>query len=89
MGLKAPRREGTGLRNTRERLRYLYPDEHRFELGPRDAAAERAPGVRVVLDLPARDLSLDDEPLFAPWPPVAPEARAPRIEGAARGGADA
>ena len=37
---------GIGLRNTRERLKVLYGDAHRFEV------ADVAPGLRVEMHLP-------------------------------------
>ncbi len=42
-----PTGEGVGLRNSRERLRSLYGDDHRF-----DAAPQPAGGYRVVIELP-------------------------------------
>lgn len=39
--------EGVGFRNTRERLRSLYGDDHRFEAGPQPSG-----GFRVLVDLP-------------------------------------
>jgi sensor histidine kinase YesM len=42
----AERREGVGLGNSRARLRSLYGDEHRFEVGPPPADTAEAPGAR-------------------------------------------
>lgn len=51
VGLPPParRREGTGLRNTRERLRHLYPRDHRL------VVVALPVGVRVEVDLPAQE----------------------------------
>lgn len=49
---------GLGLRNTRERLRQLYGDDHRFRLsnGP-------AGGARILIDVPFREISQANTPL--------------------------
>lgn len=41
---------GIGLTNTAERLRSLYGDAHRFEIGPRPGG-----GLRLEIEIPARD----------------------------------
>jgi LytS/YehU family sensor histidine kinase len=46
---QAGRGQGIGLRNTAERLRYLYGANHSFELAPVDGG-----GLRVTLDVPWR-----------------------------------
>lgn len=47
--VKANGAPGVGLRNTSERLKYLYGDDHKFEL-----AALESGGLRVAIDLPFR-----------------------------------
>ena len=48
-GIAAPYEEGIGVANVRHRLALSYPNDHRFELGPRDGG-----GTRVAIDLPDR-----------------------------------
>jgi two-component system LytT family sensor kinase len=49
-GSLQPRPEGIGLRNTRERLRQIYGDEHRFDLRP------SGDGVLASLSIPWREV---------------------------------
>jgi signal transduction histidine kinase len=51
-------RPGLGLRNTRERLRQLYGEDHRFKL-----ANATEGGARVVLEVPFREISQANTPL--------------------------
>ena len=51
-------RPGLGLRNTRERLRQLYGEDHRFKLAN---AADG--GARVVIEVPFREISQANTPL--------------------------
>lgn len=51
-------REGTGLANTRQRLRQLYPDEHRFQIG----AGPGSCGFQVSLEFPFRMITQVGEP---------------------------
>jgi two-component system, LytTR family, sensor kinase len=48
-GWSPERHQGIGIRNTRERLRYLYAENHTFQIEPASGG-----GVRVDLDLPFR-----------------------------------
>jgi hypothetical protein len=59
---EAPRREGVGLGNSRARLRSLYGEAHRFEVGPRTRG-----GFRVYIEIPFQtdprpDRSGDESP---------------------------
>jgi signal transduction histidine kinase len=56
IALARPPREGVGLSNTRARLRELYGDAHRFELGGRPEG-----GLRVELTIPYRTAKEIDE----------------------------
>jgi sensor histidine kinase YesM len=59
-----PPREGVGLSNTRARLRHLYGDRHRFDIGPGPDG-----GVQVLLEFPWEKIAAKP-PGPAPRPPA-------------------